>query len=627
MNIKNKQWESYYKNIIPQKEWTTFVKHLTSPLPLAFRIISNDPKLSEKIKMHINKHYPTTELILLDWYPTKYAYKTKLSKHQLNNDFVKFIKNQSKCGNIYMQEEVSMMPVTLLNIKKNDIILDMCASPGSKTSQLLEQMISIKNNNGYVIANDIKLNRLNVLVKRMSNNKYFNKHLIVTDNLAQSYPNTSRDNKIQILFDHIVCDVICSGDGTLRKSRDLWNKWSTDIGKELQKTQIQILSRAVELIKVGGNIVYSTCSLNPVENEEVVKYVLSKYKEASIVKCYPKFKYTPGIDLNNTFRIYPHYQNSGGFYIALLTKKKEIPFRFINQINTNDIHVYNNGSLNSVIVNDNNNIYFSIRKQHRKRNMNNTIMLRFYKTQLTNLLNHLLSYIHAYKQYGLTRYEIGQYYNGMIHNSAKMTINGEENIRCIFDLFFKRQIITIENDDIYPYPSTEWEIDKLKYTKIKWIIAYGNNNNDTIMQKFNNNTIGINTNNTYMLNTHVYYCPFDITNINQITNLKIMHAGYKILSCNNNTYRLRNTALPIINKIINQNRIIRRNDIDIKNIIKHPNNKIHHVDIDNKNFKKGICILSIYDDLYVIGYAHSKYIKLKINKRYIKCYLYSMLKN
>jgi len=132
------------------------------------------------------------------------------------------------------------------------------------------------------MANDLYVQRCDLLIhntKRMCT-----ANLIVTNHEAQNFPDCSLANdyleaykdtcKPQGLeFDRILCDVPCSGDGTIRKGHEMWRKWNSGMGNQLHLLQVNIAMRGIALLKVGGRMVYSTCSMNPVENEAVVAEV------------------------------------------------------------------------------------------------------------------------------------------------------------------------------------------------------------------------------------------------------------------------------------------------------------------------------------------------------------------
>lgn len=157
----------------------------------------------------------------------------------------------------------------------------MCASPGSKTAQLIEFLHNDTTNpipEGFVIANDLDNKRCYMLMHQLKRLESPNFMIINQD--ASSLPNfrcpsTGRT----IAYDRILADVPCSGDGTFRKNIDVWTKWNFAHACNLHSIQMRIARRAVELLQPGGLMVYSTCSLNPIENEAVVYNLLLKFKD------------------------------------------------------------------------------------------------------------------------------------------------------------------------------------------------------------------------------------------------------------------------------------------------------------------------------------------------------------
>ncbi|EEB95259.1 hypothetical protein MPER_05799, partial [Moniliophthora perniciosa FA553] len=175
---------------------------------------------------------------------------------------------------------------------------------------------------------------------------------MVTNLDASNYPSmklpSSGSKMEQLLFDRILCDVPCSGDGTLRKNLGIWKKWQPNDGNGLHGLQLRILQRAMKLLKADGRIVYSTCSLNPVENEAVVAAALNANTDKAVKATYETYsafleadpqaasntKLTEGhwppqnveeLNLERCMRIYPHLQDSGGFFVAVLERKQKTP--------------------------------------------------------------------------------------------------------------------------------------------------------------------------------------------------------------------------------------------------------------------------------------------------------------
>lgn len=172
---------------------------------------------------------------------------------------------------IFRQELVSMIPVLLADINHSSIVLDTCAAPGSKTLQLLEKMSKNKIMDSVLWANDFDFKRAKMLVHLLQNHN--TKNLIVTNCDASIIP----INK-HLQPDVIICDVPCSGDGTVRKNKQIKKSWDLRHSYTKHEMQVSILENCVNICKVGGTIVYSTCAINPIENEAVIASVIEKYK-------------------------------------------------------------------------------------------------------------------------------------------------------------------------------------------------------------------------------------------------------------------------------------------------------------------------------------------------------------
>ncbi|DAA76045.1 TPA_exp: Uncharacterized protein A8136_1082 [Trichophyton benhamiae CBS 112371] len=368
------------------------------------------------------------------WYPEQLAWSMTTPKSVVRrfapfSSFQKFLVSETEVGNISRQEVVSMIPPLLLDVRPGMVVLDMCAAPGSKSAQLMEMIhageeermakISQKlettdettrqngvkvtdlldgepeaaeletaeddgRSTGLLIANDSDYKRAHLLIHQMK--RLNSPNLLVTNHDATVYPSiklpaVSADGQPAknryLKFDRILADVPCSGDGTTRKNFNLWNDWNPANGIGLFATQARILFRALQMLKVGGRVVYSTCSMNPIENEAIISHVIDRCGGSSkveIVDCedqLPELKRRPGLttwkimdktgriyenwaeaeeevrklnsaasrlvegmfppsgdadvgDLTRCMRVYPHMQDTGGFFITVLEKKREI---------------------------------------------------------------------------------------------------------------------------------------------------------------------------------------------------------------------------------------------------------------------------------------------------------------
>ncbi|XP_062193834.1 uncharacterized protein LOC133897208 [Phragmites australis] len=304
---ENPAFEEYYKEqqTIPKEEWDDFMSMLRKPLPATFRInascqffqdicsqLENDFRKS--LETEVSDEHEEDAIRPLPWYPGNLAWHLNFSRMELRRNqalesFHEFLKQENEVGNITRQEAVSMVPPLFLNVQPDHHILDMCAAPGSKTFQLLEMIHqSTKPGllpNALVVANDVDVQRCNLLIHQTK--RMCTANLIVTNHEAQNFPGCNLakfcsemctdESKLQRLeFDRVLCDVPCSGDGTVRKAPDMWRKWNAGMGNGLHRLQVEIAMRGMGLLNVGGRMVYSTCSMNPVENEAVVAEILRR---------------------------------------------------------------------------------------------------------------------------------------------------------------------------------------------------------------------------------------------------------------------------------------------------------------------------------------------------------------
>jgi tRNA (cytosine49-C5)-methyltransferase len=229
-------------------------------------------------------------------------------------------------GYYYIQEISSMMSVLALDPKPNELILDLFASPGSKTTQIAARM----GNQGTLIANDFKIDRIRILVSNLEKCGVTN--TIVSRNDGISLCSKLKKSNFP-KFDKILLDVPCSGEGTLRSSAKTFVMWNEKVIKKLSRQQKKFFSFAVPLLKKDGTLIYSTCTHAPEENEEIINFALENFPlEVETLKlpliCRPGLtkwnNKTFNSSLIKTCRIYPQDNNSEGFFVAKFTLKEEI---------------------------------------------------------------------------------------------------------------------------------------------------------------------------------------------------------------------------------------------------------------------------------------------------------------
>lgn len=230
-------------------------------------------------------------------------------------------------GKYYLQSLSSMIPPLVLSPGPEDVVLDLCAAPGSKTTELAELM----NNQGTLIANESALERLKSLVFNIDKMNFVNIGVFhgKGELLSKSFDS---------YFDKILIDAPCSALGITQKRGEVSNWWDEKKALAMSDLQLRLLISAVKMCKVGGEMVYSTCTLSLEENELVINKILKKYPVELIeidlpVKSINGFTKNGDDYLNpevsKTRRILPWEVKSEGFFIAKLRKIDETEKSFI----------------------------------------------------------------------------------------------------------------------------------------------------------------------------------------------------------------------------------------------------------------------------------------------------------
>jgi NOL1/NOP2/sun family putative RNA methylase len=224
-------------------------------------------------------------------------------------------------GWIHGQEEVSCLPAHILDPQPGETIVDLAAAPGGKATQLADLM----DDTGTVIANDVNLGRLSAL--RHNSERLGVTNLVVTHQDGRHFSLKPLGSVHTV--DRVLVDAPCSCEGTLRKSPHIVADWDPHGHRGLQPVQTDLLGRAVEMTRPGGVVVYATCTFAPEENEAVVDSVLSSHPCSIDTITLPAgLEAAPGLQqydamrfddsLRDTIRIYPHQNDTGGFYVARL---------------------------------------------------------------------------------------------------------------------------------------------------------------------------------------------------------------------------------------------------------------------------------------------------------------------
>ncbi len=292
-----------YQSLVGDSD--AFSLSLTQPLPKAFRVNTIKSPPDYVMKRFADYGIP---LASVSWYQDAFVCGSLDAGATL----------EYFLGQIYIQELTSMLPPLLMRreLEQACLVLDACAAPGSKATQIAALM----ENRNTLVANDIDYARIRALKFNLEKCGVLN--ALITNQDIRFFP--------KIMFDSIFVDAPCSAEGTCRKNPKalaLWNEKRIRGHAGLQKT---ILLKCFDLLRPGGTLLYSTCTFAPEENEAVISHLLSR-REARLEKIsLDGLKSSPGItewegqsyhpDVSKTMRIWPHQNDSGGFFLAKVVK-------------------------------------------------------------------------------------------------------------------------------------------------------------------------------------------------------------------------------------------------------------------------------------------------------------------
>lgn len=236
--------------------------------------------------------------------------KAKLGNHITHN-----------LGLIYVQEVASMIPVVVLDPQPGEVVLDLCAAPGSKATQIAQAMM----NTGLMIANELSRKRIRGLMFNCKRCGLLNEVII-------SLHGQRIDKVLPDYFDRILIDAPCSAEGTIRKSKAVLYHWGLRNIQTMAKIQKGLIVAGFRALRAGGTLLYSTCTVAPEENEAVVAYLLEKFPEAELMPIrIPHFKTRSGITrwhgesfdkkLEQCTRVLPQDNDTAPFFLAKITKR------------------------------------------------------------------------------------------------------------------------------------------------------------------------------------------------------------------------------------------------------------------------------------------------------------------
>lgn len=304
VKIMNKQFEEQMKNLL-KDEYDDFMNALSLPSVKGFY---TNP-LKKDILQYLDKKYIEPSSIVKNGYYFDYQ-NYPLGKSPFFH-----------CGAYYIQEPSAMLVSHFLKVKEDDYVLDMCGAPGGKTCAIASQLSC----DGFMLTNDIVPLRAKILSENVE--RFGLKNTMVTNcdplSLTKILPQ---------FFDKIILDAPCSGEGMFRKNDQAIETWSLDKIDECAYIQRQLIDAAMTMLKPGGQLIYSTCTYNTIENEEQIQYILEHY-DCSLIPLQKSHGMSEGINMKEVVRLYPHKHRGEGHFIALIQKNETSQTKKVKAMN------------------------------------------------------------------------------------------------------------------------------------------------------------------------------------------------------------------------------------------------------------------------------------------------------
>ena len=298
-----KEFKERYK-VLLRSEYEEFITCLFQKSPTFIRL--NSMKTSVKWL-----HEKDWKVERVPWY--EFGYRVVKGPKNIGNTA------EHRLGLFYVQDAASMVPPVVLDPKPGEMVLDLAAAPGSKTTQMAEMMRW----RGVIVANDISMARINVLSSNVQRMGSLNVAITRLDGRF-IHKVFGKDR-----FDKVLLDAPCSSIGEARRNWRPLIRWSMRLVLRLSKLQKELATAGYISLKPGGRMVYSTCTLEPEENEEVVQHLTQLGAEILQVEI-QGLRSKPGLlewngrkfdsSVSKCLRIYPHYNDTLGFFVCLLEK-------------------------------------------------------------------------------------------------------------------------------------------------------------------------------------------------------------------------------------------------------------------------------------------------------------------
>jgi NOL1/NOP2/sun family putative RNA methylase len=311
-----KRFEEHYRELLGD-DYDKFMNYSLSYIRKCIRVNTLKANV-EDMKNRLNDRW---QLEPIPWCPEGFWITFKDGKRFDLGNLI-----EHHLGYIYVQEAASMIPPIVLDPQPGEVVLDLCAAPGSKTTQIAMYM----QNKGILVANDVAGARLRALGMNMQ--RCGVRNVVMTMMQEYKFKRIS-DSHPEFRFDRILVDAPCSGTGTIRKSLRTILMWNPLGITKLNRIQRNLIDVAFNLLKPNGIMVYSTCTIEPEENEAVVSYLLDKYPNARLEYIDDKalgIKRTNAVmkfqdlhirpEVEKCLRIMPYDNDSEGFFVARIRR-------------------------------------------------------------------------------------------------------------------------------------------------------------------------------------------------------------------------------------------------------------------------------------------------------------------